>query len=197
MARLNEVMNKLCGTTLSLLNENENDRLTPETEMYRYCSDEEIGQVVNGGKSGKFWLNRPYYGTADQIYLKTTYGTLRTSHQASYQGGSIMTADGSLIGSDAYEIIHVHGQSIDTVSKEKYRWNVQPYPLEAYMFYRDNGETQAWTDDEDNPTIVVRFYRYDKSGVPFAVIQDDKFLQNFINYESAARFITIIKGKNH
>ncbi len=163
--------------------------LTPDAPMYRFCADEEIELVVNGGRAGGFWLDRPYYGQDDHVYLKTTFGTLRTQDQARYQNGSTMTASGQLGGQDPYEVVAMRGGQEIVLPKDPYRWNIPPAELSETLSYRDDDSPLEYEAEAD-PNITVRRYKHN-SVMPFVVSKRNVDKQvPFMDLESAARFVT-------
>lgn len=180
----------------TLAEQEQPQRLTPETPMYRFCEPEEIELLVNGSVAGHFWLNRPYYGAEDHVYLKTTYGTLKTTDQGRYQNGSTMTASGRLTANDPFQLVRVHEGKETELPLDPYRWNVAPAPMQVNMEYHD-GTPKEWVDDLTEPTVRINFWRFIPEQ-PFGVSRADSDTSvPFMSYEAAAKFVAKLQQGFH
>ena len=190
------MMKILSSTRLTnrlLMESGEATNIAPDTLMYRYCSDQEIECVVNGGQSGDFWLAVPYFGTEDRVYMRTPWNNLGRATASSYGLGDnqhLMTPNGRVGKPELVEVVRVSGGNPEPqlVPLEGFAWHCPELDMLADMEFPD-GSPKVLVDDYSDPQISITHYRYDTER-PFcvAVHPQDKIVQKFTRWEQAKQF---------
>jgi len=182
-------------TNRYLLSENtETTNVTPDTMMYRYCSDQEIECIANGGQSGMFWLATPYYGIQAHKYIRTTWANLGKCQQGSYGVNGqdyAMTANGIVQDKTLMEIVEVRAgnpEPVVTQNVTQLLWKTPELRMLANREFPDM-TTQEEVDDYSEPVVSVRWFKF-YPAFPFRVTDEAKqrIVQSFTTWEEARKF---------
>ncbi len=190
------MMKILSATRLThrlLLESGEATNIAPDTLMYRYCSDQEIECVVNGGQSGDFWLATPYFGTEDRTYMRTTWANLGKCSPSQYGLGQqqyLMTPNGRVAQSELVEIVKVSGGNPEPqpVPLQNFAWHCPELEMLVDMEMPD-GSPKVLVDDYSSPSVSITYYKWDTER-PFCVtaLPQGVIVQKFTRWEAAKQF---------